>query len=182
MCFFGATLERKKGERRENLTLATATRRTACFCLEPRAEIRACITCPDAFIVNWESSFFLDHAAHTAGREVEQTKEKDWVPSPKELLEERKPRKAAVGKYWKCIHAVMKLQLPTIGETEKTLQFLGQLLVTYFLLPPLSGTQRFTREHITSECRQYDHIYARIQERPLLTLPRTSTTAADQLL
>lgn len=73
MCFFGPTLERKKGERRENLTLATATIRTVWFCLEPRAEIRACITCPDAFIVNWESSFFLDHAAHTAGREVEQT-------------------------------------------------------------------------------------------------------------
>ena len=92
-------MERKKGERRENLTLATATVRTACFCLEPRAEIRACIMCPDAFKVNWESSFFLDQAAHTAGREVEQTEEKDWVLGPKELLEERRPRKAAIGKY-----------------------------------------------------------------------------------
>lgn len=125
MCFFGATLESKKGERRETLTLATATIRTACFCLEPSTEVTACITCPDAFMVNWESSFVLDQAAHTAGREVQQSKEKDWVLGPKELLEEWRPVKAAIGKYWKCIHAMTKLQLPTIGETEKTLQFLG---------------------------------------------------------
>lgn len=99
MCFLGATLERKKGERRENLTLAIATVRTACFRLEPRAEIRACIMCPDAFMVNWEGSFFLAQAAHRAGREVEQTKEKEWVLSPKGLLEERRARKAATGKY-----------------------------------------------------------------------------------
>lgn len=42
--------------------------------------------CPDTFMVNWESSFFLDQAAHTAGREAEQTKEKDWVPGAKELI------------------------------------------------------------------------------------------------
>lgn len=68
------------------MTLATATVRTAGFYLEPRAEIRACIMCPDTFMVNWESSFFLDQAVHIAGREAEQTKEKDWVLGPKELL------------------------------------------------------------------------------------------------
>lgn len=92
-------MERRKGERRENLTLATAAVRTACFCLEPRAEITACATCPNAFMVNWESSFFLEQAAHRAGREAEQTKGKDWVLGPEELLEERRPRKVAIGKY-----------------------------------------------------------------------------------
>lgn len=51
----------------------------------------------------------------------------------------------------------------------------------YFFLPPLPGTQRFTREQICFECRQYDHIKAHIHEQPLLTPPRTSTTAADHL-
>jgi len=49
---------------------------------------------------------------------------------------------------------------------------LGQLLVTYFLLPPLSGTQRLAREQTSFECRQYDHIYAHIHEQPLLIQTR----------
>lgn len=124
MCFFGVTEERKKGKRRQNLTLATATIRTPCSSLEPRVEIRACLICPHAFTANWESSFFLDQAACTAGMKVKQTKEKDWVLSPKELLQPRRTVKAAVGKYWKCNCAMMRLQLLTIRETEKTLQFL----------------------------------------------------------
>lgn len=117
MGFFSATW-RKKGEKRDNLTLASGTVRTACFCLEPRAEIRACITCSDAFMVNCKSSFFLDQVAHTAMRDAEQTKEEDWVLDPEEHLEERRPIKAEIGKYWKCIRAMMKGQLPLHKKQE----------------------------------------------------------------
>lgn len=81
--------------------------------------------CSDTFMVNWESSFFLDQAAHIAGREAEQNKEKDWVLGQKELLWQRRSKKAAVGKYWKRNHKMMKLQLLITRETEKILQFLG---------------------------------------------------------
>lgn len=146
--------------------------RTARFCLEPRAEMRACTTCSDAFMVNCKSSFFLEQAAHTATREAGQTEEKDWVLGPKEHLEEKSRNCAVKQKSGNTENAFTQRWRGNFlyRRNRKHLLVLGQLFVTEFLLVPLSGMQRFTREQISFECRQYDHIYAHIHEWPLLTL------------
>lgn len=72
---FGPIENRRKREKElENVTWATTALRSVCCYLEPRAEIRACIILPGAFMVNWESSFFLDQTAQTAGMESKPNK------------------------------------------------------------------------------------------------------------
>lgn len=67
--FWSYREQEKRGKERENLTWATTALRIACYSSEHRAEIRACIMLPDAFLVNWESSFFLDQTAQRGGME-----------------------------------------------------------------------------------------------------------------
>lgn len=72
---FGPIENRRKGEKEwENLTWATTALRSVCCYLGPRAEIRACIILPGTSMINWESSFFLDQTAQTAGMESNQIK------------------------------------------------------------------------------------------------------------
>lgn len=73
---------KNKGERRENLTVAS-------FGLEPQAEIRPSVTCPDACMANWENCI-RQYVAESTG-EVH-----PWVPAA------LRTEKAQAGETGKC--------------------------------------------------------------------------------
>lgn len=79
------------------MTLAPAAIRTACFCLEARAETKPSAPCPDAFTVLWQDSLCPAQAAHSTGRE----RRKRAGPRSHQLLVQRRPHGSGDGEMLK---------------------------------------------------------------------------------
>lgn len=121
--FWSYREQEKRGKERENLTWATTALRIACYSSEHRAEIRACVMLPDAFLVNWESSFFLDQTAQRGGMESkpnQKTGSLVWRSSCSIEAHESSS--------WEIKNVIMQL----MEKQKKILQFLGNYSLCTF--------------------------------------------------